>query len=61
MSLLLSQKLGDVRDADLHLERRRYAVEGLHPLAVHVLPMLVQVDEPGGDHQAADVDHPEPR
>src|ERR1700689_1845528 len=60
VSLLGIEKLFDVGCADFHFERGSDAVEGFDALAGDVLPMLMQVDETGGDDQASGVDDAAP-
>jgi len=43
--------------ANLHLQRRRNAVKGLHPLAFDLLPVLVQIDKPRRHHQSGGLYH----
>ena len=44
-------------DADLQLHRRRHSVSCLVPAALGVLPMGVQVDEPGRHDETASIEH----
>src|SRR5437763_4607934 len=41
---------------DLELERRRHAVVRVVAVALGILPMGVEIDEPGSDHEAAHVE-----
>ena len=43
--------------ADLALERGGDAIGGLQPIGRRVLPVRVEIDEAGSDHQAVGVDH----
>ncbi len=56
VALFRFQELSDVGRADFQFERRGYAVERLHALALHLLAVLVQVNESGSDHQPAGMD-----
>ena len=55
-SLTLRDEASDIRHTDLHLERRRHAVERLEPVAFGVLSVGVQIDETGRHDQAPGVD-----
>src|SRR5205085_6168168 len=57
MSLFRPQKLRDIGRTDFQFERRGYTVERFDSLAFNLLPVLVQVNEAGSDHQPAGVDH----
>ena len=50
--LLGFQKLRDIRGADLHLQRRGYAIKRFHALAGQILPVLVQIDESGRNYKS---------
>jgi hypothetical protein len=55
-SVFCLQKLGNVGRANLHFQRGRYAVERLHPLALDLLPVLMQIDKAGRNHERRRVD-----
>ena len=55
MTLLRFQKLRDIGRTDLQLQRAGYPVKRLDALPRHVLPVLVQINEPRSDHQPARV------
>ena len=48
----------DVGRADFQFERCGYAVERFHALALHLLAVLVKVNESGSDHQPGGMDNP---
>ncbi len=41
----------DVRYADFQFQRRGHAIRGFRGIILRVLPMLVQIDKPGRNHQ----------
>ena len=55
MSVFGLQEDRNIGYADLHFERSRYPVEGLHALAGEILAVLMQVDEAGCDYEAGSI------
>src|ERR1700691_1269700 len=55
-SVFRFQELSDIWRADFEFERRGNAVERFHALALHLLAVLMQIDESGSDHQPSGVD-----
>ena len=56
-TLALRVPLVDRERPALELERRRYAVANLQVAAERIMAVGMQVDEPGRDDQARDIDH----
>src|SRR5580692_9703944 len=56
LSLFRLQELSNVGRADFQFERRGYAVESFHSLALHLLAVLVNVNESRSDHQPSGMD-----
>jgi len=50
------EELSDIGRADFQFERGGYAVKRFHSLALHLLTVLMQVNESGSDDQASGMD-----
>ena len=52
------EELSDIGRADFQFERGGHAVERFHPLALHLLTVLMQVNESGRNDQVSGMDDP---
>ena len=53
VSLLGGEEGSDIRLADFEFERGGHAVESLQALTLKILAVLMEIDEPGSDDEAA--------